>query len=48
MPFKSRAQMKWMFWAEKHGKLKAGTAERWAKHTSNIKSLPKRVKKKKK
>ena len=47
MSFKSRAQQKWMFAAEARGEVKKGTAERWAKHTSSIKSLPARVGKKK-
>ena len=34
MPFKSKAQMGWMF--AHHPKM----AERWAKHTPDIKSLP--------
>jgi len=40
MPFKSKSQQKYMFWAESKGKIPKGTAERWAKHTPNIKSLP--------
>ena len=44
MPFKSKAQQKWMFAAEARGEIKKGTARRWAKHTSNIKSLPKKKK----
>ncbi len=43
MPFKSRAQQKWMFAAEARGEVKKGTAERWAHHTKNIKSLPAKV-----
>lgn len=43
MPFKSKAQQKWMFAAEARGEVKKGTAERWAKHTKNIKKLPKKV-----
>jgi hypothetical protein len=45
MPFKSRAQQKWMFAAEARGEVPKGTAERWAKHTPNIKKLPARKKK---
>ena len=48
MPFKSKKQQKWMFAAEARGEVKKGTAERWAKHTPNIKSLPNKVKPKKK
>ncbi len=47
MPYKSQAQMRKFFAMEKRGELKKGTAERWAKHTPNIKKLPKRVKKSK-
>jgi len=45
MPFKSKAQQKFMFAAEARGEIPKGTAKRWAKHTPNIKRLPKRVKK---
>jgi hypothetical protein len=30
MPELSKAQMRWSFWAEKQGKLKPGTAKKWA------------------
>jgi len=40
MPLKSKAQQRWMFWAESKGKIPSGTEERWAKHTKNIKGLP--------
>ena len=43
MPFKSKAQQGKMFAMEAKGELKKGTAERWAKHTPNIKGLPKKV-----
>lgn len=42
MPFKSKAQAKWMF------ANKPEMAEKWAKHTKNMKKLPKRVSKKSK
>jgi len=42
-PFRSKAQQKYMFWAEKEGKIKPGTARRWAHETKSIKSLPERV-----
>jgi hypothetical protein len=42
MPFKSQAQMRYMF--SQHPRI----AKRWAKETLKIKSLPKKVKKKKK
>ena len=43
MPFKSKAQMRWMFAAEKRGKVKKGTAKKWAEHTPNLKRLPTRI-----
>ena len=42
MPFKSKAQMRYFFWAEKKGKLPKGTAEKWAEETKDVKSLPER------
>ena len=45
MPFKSKAQQKFMFAAEARGDIPKGTAERWAHETPNIKSLPARKKK---
>ena len=48
MPFKSKAQMKKFFAMEARGEIKKGTAERWAKHTKNIKKLPVRIGKKSK
>jgi hypothetical protein len=42
MPFKSKAQQRYMFAAEKRGDLPSGTAERWARETPDIKRLPKR------
>ena len=42
MPFKSKAQQRFMFAAEKSGDLPKGTAKKWAKHTPNIKDLPER------
>lgn len=43
MPFKSKAQQKLFFTKEERGELPKGTAERWAKHTPNIKKLPEKV-----
>ena len=43
MPLKSKAQQRFMFAAEARGEIKKGTAEKWAKHTKNIKDLPVRV-----
>jgi len=43
MPFRSQAQERYMFWAQKHGKLKPGTADNWAHETPDIKALPDRV-----
>jgi len=40
MPFKSKAQQRWMFAAEERGEVPKGTAKRWADHTPNIKKLP--------
>lgn len=42
MPFKSKAQMKWMF--TNHPFM----AKKWAAHTSSIKSLPEKKKQDKK
>jgi len=44
MPFKSKAQQRFMFAAEGRGELPKGTAERWAEHTPDIKALPERKK----
>jgi hypothetical protein len=46
MPFKSKAQQRLFFAKEEGGELPKGTAELWAKHTPDIKSLPEHVKKK--
>lgn len=48
MPFKSKAQQRFFFAAEERGNLPKGTARRWAKETSNMKSLPERINKEKK
>lgn len=40
MPFKSKAQQRFMFAAESKGELPKGTAKRWAHHTPDIKALP--------
>jgi hypothetical protein len=42
MPFKSKLQQKWMF------ANKPAMAQKWAKHTKNIKALPARAKIRKK
>lgn len=44
MPFKSEAQRRFMFAAEKRGDLPEGTAERWQEHTPKGKKLPEHVK----
>ena len=44
MPFKSKAQQRFMFAAEERGEIPKGTAKRWAKETKNIKSLPEKKK----
>lgn len=43
MPFKSKAQRRFMYAAESRGEIPKGTAARWEKHTKN-KSLPEHVK----
>ena len=43
MPFKSKAQEKFMFAAQSRGQLPKGTAERWAHETPSMKALPARV-----
>jgi hypothetical protein len=45
MPFQSKAQQRFMFAAEKRGKVKKGTARRWAHETKDMKHLPERKKK---
>ena len=45
MPFKSKAQQRFMYAAEARGDVAKGTAERWQKETRG-ESLPERVKKK--
>lgn len=45
MPFKSKAQQKWMFAAEGRGEVPKGTARRWAHETPSIKKLPAKVRK---
>lgn len=44
MPFKSKAQQRFMFAAEDRGDISKGTASRWAKETPNMKKLPERKK----
>lgn len=46
MPYKSKAQMRAFFAMENRGELPRGTADRWARETKNIKSLPERKMKK--
>ncbi len=43
MPFSSKKQQRYMFWAESKGKIPKGTAEEWAHHTKSIKNLPEKV-----
>lgn len=45
MPFKSKAQQRFMFAAESRGDVPKGTAERWAKDTPDIKALPEKKRK---
>lgn len=44
MPFKSKAQQRFMFAAEARGEVPKGTAKTWAEHTPNIKKLPEKKK----
>ena len=44
MPFKSKAQQRFMYAAEERGDVEEGTASRWSKETKDIKGLPERVK----
>ena len=43
MPFKSKAQQRLFFAKEARDELPKGTAEKWAKHTPDIKELPDKV-----
>lgn len=43
MPYKSKSQMRKFFAMEGRDEMPKGTAERWAKHTPNIKKLPEKV-----
>ena len=45
MPFKSKAQQRFMFAAEERGDVPKGIAEEWAHKTKNIKKLPEHKKK---
>ncbi len=47
MPFKSKAQQRKFFAMESRGEIPKGTAKKWAHETPNIKSLPKKKRKKK-
>jgi hypothetical protein len=47
MPYKSKAQQRFMFAAEERGDVPKGTAREWAHKTPNIKKLPEKVKHKK-
>ena len=44
MPFKSKAQQRFMFAAQAEGSIPEGMANRWAKETKNFKKLPEKVK----
>ena len=44
MPFKSKAQQRYMFAAEERGDIEEGTASRWSKETKSIKDLPEKAK----
>jgi hypothetical protein len=44
VPAKSKAQVRWLFAAEKRGEVKPGTAKEWVSATpGGVKSLPERV-----
>lgn len=43
MPAKSKAQLRYLFAAEKRGDVKPGTAEEFARATPNIGRLPEHV-----
>lgn len=47
MPFKSKAQQKFMFAAQARGDVPKGTAEKFAAETKSIKKLPETVHRKK-
>lgn len=47
MPYKSKAQQRFMYAAEAKGDVESGTASRWSKETKDVKGLPERVKAKK-
>ena len=47
MPFKSKAQQRYMFAAESRGEIPEGTAARWSKETPKDKKLPEYVEAKK-
>ncbi len=47
MPFKSKAQLRKFAELVKQGKMSKREFDKWVKETPNIKSLPERVKKKK-
>jgi hypothetical protein len=51
MPFKSKAQQRWMYAAEDRGEVSEGTAQDWSdatkKKKGGIKALPEKVKQKK-
>lgn len=40
MPFQSKAQMRWMYSAERRNELPRGTAARWSKETPSFSALP--------
>lgn len=47
MPVRSRAQLRWLFWAEEQGMVPKGTARRWLNKTKkDISELPKYVNRK--
>jgi hypothetical protein len=45
MPFKSKAQERWMYWKGSKSKKFAAMAKRWSAHTKKGAKLPEHVKK---
>ncbi|RLI85223.1 MAG: hypothetical protein DRP01_06680 [Archaeoglobales archaeon] len=43
MPFRSKAQLRWMAAAVKRGEISKRTFEEWLRATKNVKRLPERV-----
>lgn len=48
MGFKSKQQLRWMAYAEDHGKIKKGTFSKWLSETKSVSKLPLYAKKRRK